>query len=338
MHNDVRDETDLESGVKPKGMTPHSLKSSLPVDLKIAVIIPCYNEENTVATVVQRFQEALPRAKIYVYDNNSTDNTAKIAAEAGAIVRSETRQGKGFVIRRAFFDIFADVYLMVDGDDTYDAGLANHMIQKLLDGPYDYINGARRHTDAQAYRFGHTTGNKMLTGAVGVLFGRELNDMLSGYKVFSNRFVKSFPAVSQGFEIETEIAVHALELELPILEVETEYSTRPEDSPSKLNTFRDGFKILFMILRLFYSEKPVWFFSYVALFFAVIAIVLSAPVIDDYLKTGLVERFPTAILSGFLSIIAVISVACGVILDLVQRGRHEAKRLHYLALKPPSRS
>ena len=312
-------------------------RDRLSARMDVAVIIPCNNEETTVAGVVGQFQDVLPHAKIYVYDNNSTDRTAEAARDAGAIIRTEKRRGKGFAIRRAFCDIEADAYLIVDGDCTYDASAATRMITALIDGPYDYVNGSRVHTNARAYRFGHTAGNKLLTGAVGMIFGRGFKDILSGYKVLSRRFVKSFPAVSQGFEIETEIMVHALELELPILEIEVDYKERPEDSHSKLNTINDGFRILIMILKLFHSEKPIRFFSCVAAFFMLVSVVLSAPVIEDYLRTGLVERFPTAILSGFLGVIAVISLACGVIMNLIQRARREAKKLRYMSLPPPPR-
>lgn len=301
--------------------------------LTIAVIVPCYNEAATVRAVVSDFQTALPQADIYVYDNNSTDETYAYAKEAGALVRQETRQGKGFVVQRAFADIDADIYVMVDGDNTYDATAVCSMIHLLLLGPYDFVNGARIHSNSEAYRPGHVLGNKILTKAVSAVFGSQTKDMLSGFKVFSRRFVKSFPSQSRGFEIETELMVHALEMTIPIAEMDIEYRERPEDSVSKLNTFRDGFKILRTIIQLWRFEKPLWFFSIISFAFGLISLILFAPVLFTFFETGRVDRFPTAFLSGLLGVCGLLSFSCGLILDLVQRARHEAKKLHYLSLK-----
>jgi glycosyltransferase involved in cell wall biosynthesis len=303
---------------------------SLPDNIDIAVLVPCYNEEATIANVVNDFRKALPTARIYVYDNNSTDRTVEVARQAGATVRTEALQGKGNVVRRMFADIEADVFVMVDGDDTYDASAALMLITKLLDENLDLVNGKRIHEDHEAYRPGHQFGNTMLTSLVAAIFGKRFEDMLSGYKVFSRRYAKSFPGLSSGFEIETELTVHALELRMPVAEVETSYGARPEGSESKLNTYSDGYKILKMIAKLIKEERPLQFFSAVFGVFALSSIVLMIPIIITYLATGLVPRFPTAILALGLMLLGFLSLACGLILDTVTRGRQELKRLQYL--------
>lgn len=298
---------------------------------RIAVLVPCYNEEAAVATVVADFRKALPSAEIYVYDNNSRDRTASVAREAGAIVRSERRQGKGHVVRRMFADVEADVYVLVDGDATYDAPSAPRMIDKLLDDHLDMVVGLRVDQVQAAYRLGHRTGNRMLTGFLSSTFGQEFKDILSGYRIFSRRFVKSFPVLSDGFEIETELAVYALELSLPVAEVETPYYARPEGSFSKLNTWRDGFRILGTILKLYRSERPLRFFTVIGILLALVAIILAIPIVITFIETGLVPRFPTAILSMGLMIMALLSVSSGLVLDTVTRGRREMKMLAYLS-------
>ncbi len=305
---------------------------------RIAVLIPCYNEEQTVTQVIGNFRRVLPGAEIFVYDNNSKDQTARLAAEAGAIVRVERRQGKGNVLRRMFSDIEADVYVLVDGDDTYDAASAPGMITKLLADRLDMVVGTRLTTfDETAFRPGHQWGNKILTGFVSLLFGRELTDMLSGYRVFSRRFVKSFPALSKGFETETELTVHALELRMPVAEVVTPYGMRPVGSESKLRTYRDGFRILKTIVDLFKEERPLIFFSLLFALLTLIAVILMIPIFITYVETGLVPRFPTAILSTGIMILAFLSLACGFILDMVTLGRRELKRLSYLSIPAPGR-
>lgn len=300
--------------------------------LKTAVLIPCYNEEPTIAQVVRSFRDALPEATIYVYDNNSRDRTGEVAKEAGAVVRVEPLQGKGNVVRRMFADIEADIYVLVDGDDTYDAAKAPEMIRCLLAHQLDMVNGARVTTIREAYRPGHRFGNWMLTGMVRWIFGDRFKDMLSGYRVFSRRYVKSFPALAAGFEIETELTVHALHLRMPTAEVETAYKDRPVGSASKLSTFKDGWKILWMILVLIKEEKPMPFFSVIAALFALASIVLMAPILSEFLSTGLVPRLPTAVLSMCMMVLAFLSLACGLILDTVTRGRCEIKRLKYLSI------
>ena len=305
------------------------------VEAQVAVLVPCYNEALSVAQVVEAFQAALPAAIIYVYDNNSKDDTARIAEAAGAVVRRETRQGKGHVVRRMFADIEADIYLMVDGDATYDAAAAPRMIAMLREGPYDLVNGARRETSLGAYRPGHRLGNRVLTGVVGWAFGSELKDMLSGYKVMSRRFVKSFPMISKGFEIETEILVHAHEMRAPLAEFESNYGERPEGSLSKLNTIRDGVKITRLILHLIKAERPLQFFSFIALVLAVVALSSGLPVVAEYLRTGLVPRLPTALLAASLMLAGALSLVTGLILDTVVAARREAKLLQYLRLQAP---
>jgi glycosyltransferase involved in cell wall biosynthesis len=301
---------------------------------RIAVLVPCYNEEAAVAAVVKGFRQALPAAQIYVYDNNSRDRTADVAREAGAEVRSERRQGKGHVVRRMFADIDADVYVLVDGDATYDAPSAPRMIEKLLAEHLDMVVGLRIDQEEAAYRRGHRTGNWMLTSFLSSVFGQAFKDILSGYRVFSRRFVKSFPVLSDGFEIETELTVHALELAMPVAEVETPYYARPEGSFSKLNTWGDGFRILRTILKLYRTEKPLRFFTAIGAFLALVSIGLAIPILVVYLETGLVPRLPTAVLSTGLMIVAVLSVSSGLVLDTVTRGRREMKLLAYLSQPP----
>ena len=302
-----------------------------PAQLRIAVLVPCYNEEAAVATVVADFRKALPSAEIYVYDNNSRDRTAAVAREAGAIVRSERRQGKGHVVRRMFADVEADVYVLVDGDATYDAPSAPGMIDRLLDDRLDMVVGLRVGQAQAAYRLGHRTGNRMLTGFLSSTFGHAFKDILSGYRVFSRRFVKSFPVLSDGFEIETELAVYALELSLPVAEVETPYYARPEGSFSKLNTWRDGFRILGTMLKLYRSERPLRFFTGIGIVLAVVSVILAIPIVITFIETGLVPRLPTAVLSMGLMIMALLSASSGLVLDTVTRGRREMKMLAYLS-------
>jgi glycosyltransferase involved in cell wall biosynthesis len=303
----------------------------IPSAMRIAVLVPCFNEEAAVATVVADFRKALPSAIIYVYDNNSSDRTVAVAREAGAEVRGERRQGKGHVVRRMFADVDADVYVLVDGDATYDAPSAPRMIEKLVNDHLDMVVGLRVDQVQAAYRPGHRTGNRMLTGFLSSVFGQAFKDILSGYRVFSRRFVKSFPVLSDGFEIETELTVHALELALPVAEIETPYYARPEGSVSKLNTWRDGFRILGTILKLYRSEKPLRFFTVIGLFLALVSIGLAIPVIITYLEQGIVPRLPTAVLSTGLMIVAVLSISSGLVLDTVTRGRREMKLLAYLS-------
>lgn len=301
--------------------------------MKVAVLIPCYNEEKAIPMVVRDFRAALPDADIYVYDNNSKDRTIEVARAAGAFVRAEPLQGKGNVVRRMFADIEADIYVMVDGDGTYDAPSALRMIDRLLTGHLDMVVGSRLQTEeAGAFRAGHHFGNKLLTGTVSKIFGDRFDDMLSGYRVFSRRFVKSFPAVSAGFETETELAVHALSLRLPVAEIETPYGARPEGSVSKLSTYRDGIRISWMILQLFREERPAAFFSLAALALALLSIVLGAPVLIEFMETHLVPRLPTALLATGIMLMAFLALMAGFILDNVTRGRRELKRLAYLAI------
>jgi glycosyltransferase involved in cell wall biosynthesis len=300
--------------------------------LRVAILLPCYNEEAAIAQTVAGFRAALPDALVYVYDNNSRDRTREVAAAAGAIVRSERMQGKGNVVRRMFADIEADIYVMADGDATYDAAAAPELVRRLVEDQLDMVVAARRSEVDEAYRRGHRFGNRMLTGMLARIFGRTFTDILSGYRVFSRRFVKSFPALARGFETETEISVHALELAMPVAEVVTAYGARPEGSHSKLSTWRDGWRILRTILHLFRIERPILFYGGFAAVLALVALVLAAPLVVTYVHTGLVPRFPTAILVTGLMIVAVISFAVGLILDTVVRGRREVRRLAYLAL------
>ena len=303
--------------------------------LKIAVLVPCYNEEVAVAKVVGDFRAAIPEATVFVYDNNSTDNTTAAARAAGAEVFRETRQGKGYVVRRMFTDIEADVYVLVDGDATYDAPSVRKMVALLLDQRLDMVVGSRVHREKAAYRAGHETGNRLLTRFVASVFGPSFNDMLSGYRVFSRRFVKSFPVLSGGFEIETELTIHALELGMAVAEIETPYYARPEGSASKLNTWRDGFRILWTILQLYRAERPLPFFSALGAALAMVAIALAVPIVITYLETHLVPRLPTAVLAMGLMLMAFLSFAVGLVLDTVTRGRREMKLLAFLALRAP---
>lgn len=301
---------------------------------EVAVLIPCYNEAQTIAKVVADFRAALPSATILVYDNNSTDGTADEARAAGALVRLETLQGKGNVVRRMFADIDADIYVLVDGDDTYEAADAPMLIERLQRQNLDMINGRRVTAVAAAYRPGHRFGNWFLTSLVSKIFGSRLGDMLSGYKVFSRRFVKSFPALASGFEIETELVVHALELRMPIAEVDTEYRERPEGSASKLRTVRDGVRIMRTIIRMIKEERPLEFFSVLFFMVALLSLLMGSTVVTEYLATGLVPRLPTAVLATGMMVLAFLLLACGLILDTVTVARRELKRLHYVMASP----
>ncbi len=302
---------------------------------RIAVLLPCYNEEAAIAATVAGFRAALPNANVYVYDNNSRDRTREVAADAGAVVRSERQQGKGHVVRRMFADIDADVYVMADGDLTYDPKAAPAMVDQLLAGQLDMVVGTRRHEEKDAYRGGHVLGNRLFTGLLSGLFGRSFSDIFSGYRVFSRRFVKSFPVLSSGFEIETEMSVHALELRMPVGEAETVYAARPEGSQSKLSTFSDGWRILKTIVTLYRIERPVLFYGSIGALLVAIAIVLAIPLVITYVHTGLVPRVPTAILVTGIIIVAVLCFFAGLILDTVTRGRREVRRLAYLSLEAP---
>jgi len=302
---------------------------------RIAVLLPCYNEEAAIAQTVAGFRAALPGATIYVYDNNSADRTVAVARAAGAVVRTERIQGKGAVVRRMFADVDADIYVMADGDATYDAASAPALVARVLDEQLDMVVGSRISQVQESYRRGHRFGNALLTGMLARLFGRSFTDILSGYRVFSRRFVKSFPSLSAGFEIETEISVHALELKMPCAEIETPYFARPEGSTSKLSTYGDGWRILSTILTLYRIERPLLFFGLAGGLLLVLALVLAAPLVVTYLHTGLVPRMPTAVLATGLVILAALSLFAGLILDTVVRGRREVRRLAYLAHPAP---
>jgi glycosyltransferase involved in cell wall biosynthesis len=302
---------------------------------RIAVILPCFNEEAAISETVRGFRAALPQATVYVFDNNSGDRTMAFAREAGVVVRSETRQGKGHVVRRMFADVDADIYVLADGDGTYESADAPALVARLRGEQLDMVVGSRLTTyEGEAFRRGHRFGNDLLTGFLGMCFGRTFTDILSGYRVFSRRFVKSFPALSRGFEIETELSVHALELRMPIAEVVTAYKARPAGSASKLRTYRDGWRILMMILNLFKRERPLAFFSIIAGALALAALLLAYPIFITYVETGLVPRFPTAILATGLMILSSLSLTSGFVLDIVTHGRREMKRLAYLAIPP----
>ena len=303
--------------------------------VRIAVLLPCFNEEAAIAATVAGFRAALPSATVYVYDNNSRDRTREIAAAGGAVVRTERQQGKGHVVRRMFADIDADVYVMADGDLTYDPNSAQAMVDLLLADQLDMVVGTRRHDEKAAYRGGHVLGNRLFTGMLGRLFGRSFSDIFSGYRVFSRRFVKSFPVLSSGFEIETEMSVHALELRMPVGEVETAYASRPEGSESKLSTYGDGWRILKTIATLYRTERPVLFFGAIGALLLIVAVILAVPLVVTYVDTGLVPRVPTAILITGMIIVAVLCFFAGLILDTVTRGRREVRRLAYLALPGP---
>jgi glycosyltransferase involved in cell wall biosynthesis len=308
---------------------------STAASLRVAVILPCYNEEAAIGTTVAGFREALPHARIYVYDNNSKDRTCEVAERAGAIVRREAMQGKGHVVRRMFADVEADIYVMADGDATYDPAAAPAMIARLIDEQLDMVVGSRESEVDAAYRRGHRFGNRLLTGILARIFGRSFSDILSGYRIFSRRFVKSFPVLSTGFEIETEISVHALELRMPVSEIVTRYGARPEGSASKLSTWRDGWRILRTIVTLFRIERPVLYFGTIGATLALLAILLVLPLAITYVQTGLVPRLPTALLATGLAIVACLCFFTGLILDTVVRGRREVRRLAYLALPGP---
>jgi len=302
---------------------------------RIAVLLPCYNEEAAIAATVAGFRSALPNSAVYVYDNNSRDRTREVAAKVGAIVRTESQQGKGHVVRRMFADIDADVYVMADGDLTYDPKAAPAMVDQLIAKQLDMVVGTRRHEEKDAYRGGHVLGNRIFTGLLSGLFGRSFSDIFSGYRVFSRRFVKSFPVLSSGFEIETEMSVHALELRMPVGEVETAYAARPEGSESKLSTYSDGWRILKTIVTLYRIERPVLFYGSIGALLLALAVVLAVPLVITYINTGLVPRFPTAILVTGIVVIAVLCFFAGLILDTVTRGRREMRRLYYLSLAAP---
>jgi len=303
----------------------------LPEALRVAVLLPCYNEAAAIGGTIAQFAAALPGAAIYVFDNNSTDGSAEVARAAGAIVRRVRQQGKGHVVRRMFADVDADIYVMADGDATYDAASAPVLIAAMLDDNFDMVVGARKSEVDAAYRRGHRLGNRLLTGLLRQLFGRSFTDILSGYRVFSRRFAKSFPVISSGFEIETEMSVHALELRMPVGEIVTAYAARPEGSHSKLSTFRDGWRILRMMIQLYRTERPLWFFGILGGLVALLGFMLGIPVVMTYWETGLVPRFPTVIAIVGLGILAGLNVMTGLILDTVTRGRQEMKRLAYLA-------
>ncbi|WP_340540815.1 glycosyltransferase [Nocardioides sp. GXZ039] len=302
-------------------------------ELRIAAIVPCHNEELTVAKVVGDLRAALPTAEIYVYDNNSTDKTSQVAAEAGAIVRTERRKGKGNVVRRAFADIEADVYLMIDGDDTYDASAAPRLIETLVSGPLDHVVGVRVDTNEDgSYRPGHAMGNKVFNALTSKMFGEPVTDMLSGYRAFSRRYIKSFPANSQEFEIETELTIHAANLRVPQAEVPIGFQDRPEGSESKLRTFRDGFKILGLLGHLMLHERPLFVCGLFGLLCALVGLLLGIPVVADYIDTGQVERFPTAILASSLMVLGALALGIGMVMNAVMRGIRETRRLFYLQL------
>lgn len=299
---------------------------------KIAAIVPCYNEVASVGSVVRDLREAVPGIDVYVYDNNSTDGTAEAARQAGAIVRHELVKGKGNVVRRAFADVEADIYLLIDGDDTYEAGAAGRMIATLRGGPYDQVTGVRNQTTETAYRPGHATGNRMFNALVGFVFGTPVSDMLSGYRVFSRRFVKSFPALSREFEIETELTVHSINLRVPQTEVPVKFKDRAEGSESKLRTYHDGLRILRLILELTRHERPLLFYGILAVILFLVGVGLGIPLIVGFVHTGLVPRLPTAVLASSLVILSVLLFITGIILDGLRRSRRESARLFYLAL------
>lgn len=304
-------------------------------DARIAVLLPCFNEAATIGAVIDDFRACVPAATIYVYDNNSSDDSAAIARSHGATVMREREQGKGHVVRRMFADIDADIYILADSDATYDAASAPRMVQMLVEQGLDMVTARRMATSDSAFRAGHLFGNRFLTSLVARSFGKPVSDMLSGFRVLSRRFVKSFPALSGGFEIETELTVHALELGMPQAELDTPYHERPSGSYSKLSTWRDGTRILRQILVLIKEERPLFFFSSIFGVLVLLSVVLALPVIAEFLATGLVPRLPTAVLSTGLMLLAFISLACGLILDTVTRGRREIKRLHYLRQPGP---
>jgi glycosyltransferase involved in cell wall biosynthesis len=308
------------------------------IETRIAVLIPCYNEELTIPKVVRDFRQALPKAVVYVYDNNSSDRTCDVARTAGAVIGFENMQGKGNVIRRMFADIEADIYVIVDGDDTYDAAAAPRLVSLLCENQLDMVNARRMSDERDAYRAGHRFGNKLLSGMIHVIFGDRCRDVLSGYRVLSRRFVKSFPALAQGFDIEAELTIHALELNMPIMEVDSAYKARPEGSVSKLHTYRDGVRICWTIFHLLKEERPFRFFGIIFLAFALFSAAISVPIFMTYFETGLVPRFPTAILATGMMLLSFLSLVCGLVLDTVTLGRREAKRMRYLEYPAPRRA
>jgi glycosyltransferase involved in cell wall biosynthesis len=318
-----------------EAVTPRATKPPAHDGQRIAVLVPCFNEEASIAKVVADFRVHLPASAIYVYDNNSTDRTVELARAAGALVRREMHQGKGNVVRRMFSDVDADIYVLVDGDATYDAASACTMIERLLDDRLDMVVAARVDQEHNAYRLGHRTGNRALTAFFTSVFHAPFTDILSGFRVFSRRFVKSFPVLSRGFEIETELAVHALELELPVAEIPTPYYARPAGSISKLHTWRDGLRILSTIVNLYRSERPLVFFSGIGIALAIVSVVLAVPIFVTYFERGIVPRIPTAILATGLMLLAFISMVAGLVLDTVTRGRREAKLIAYLQQRAP---
>ena len=304
-------------------------------DNTIAVLIPCYNEAVTIERVIEGFRAALPTASIYVFDNNSSDDTIARARAAGAQIRCVSGQGKGNVVRRMFADIEADTYVLVDGDDTYDPTSAPAMVAKLLDEHLDMVVGARVHASDDAYRTGHQMGNRLLTGAMTLIFGKSFTDMLSGYRVFSRRFVKSFPAASQGFETETELTIHAMQLRMPCAEIATPYGARPSGSTSKLHTYTDGLRILGTIIKLFAVERPLRFYSILASVLALVAIALGIPLIITFLETGMVPRLPTAVLCTGLTLMSALTFFSGLTQQTIAVARRETKHFHYLQAHPP---
>jgi glycosyltransferase involved in cell wall biosynthesis len=318
-----------------QAIAPHAEERQQRTGGRVAVLVPCFNEEATIAKVVADFRAALPEAAIYVYDNNSADGTVDVARAAGALVRREMHQGKGNVVRRMFADVDADIYVLVDGDATYDATSARTMIARVVEERLDMVVGARVDQHEAAYRLGHRTGNRLLTRFFALAFHATFSDILSGYRVFSRRFVKSFPVLSRGFEIETELSVHALELELAVAEVPTPYYARPEGSTSKLSTWRDGWRILLTIVGLYRSERPLAFFSGLGVVLAIVSVGLAIPIFVTYFEQGIVPRIPTAILSTGLMVLASLSIVAGLVLDTVTRGRREIKLIAYLEQAPP---
>jgi glycosyltransferase involved in cell wall biosynthesis len=320
---------------KAERIPPGAAGLDLPSRPSIAVLVPCFNEEAAIAEVVAGFRAALPEAAIYIYDNNSTDRTAELAGAAGAIVRREGRQGKGNVVRRMFADVDADVFVLVDGDATYDAASARALVGRLTEDRLDMVVAARIDREEAAFRAGHRLGNRLFSAFVALVFGATFTDILSGYRAFSRRFVKSFPVLSRGFEIEIELTVHALELELPVAEITTPYYARPLGSASKLNTWRDGFRILATLVNLYRTERPLAFFSAIGAALAAISVVLAIPIFATFLREGIVPRFPTAILSTGLMLLAFLFAIAGLILDTVTKGRREMKLIAYLAQPAP---
>lgn len=302
----------------------------MPDSPRIAAIVPCHNEELAIAKVVHDLRAAVPSMDIYVYDNASTDDTVRVARDAGAIVRHEYTKGKGNVVRRAFADIEADIYVLIDGDDTYDTTDLPTMIETLLEGPFDHVLGVRRESGDGAYRPGHELGNKGFNWLVSGVFKSEVSDMLSGYRVFSRRFVKSFPALSREFEIETELTVHAMSLRVPQTETPVGFRDRPAGSESKLRTYHDGFRILSLIIGLIRHERPMMFYGIIGTIIAILGVVTGFPVVLDYLSTGLVPRLPTAILAVGIVITAILTWMIGLVLDGVLKSRREFNRLNYL--------